>query len=287
MPRTSHTRRCASSISRSTSPAGRLMNLDDRSAMRVSNSRRSRDSCSASFRPVKSMEIPVSRLTRPSGSRTGRPRELIQLGREAPGGDMRYRRRRDRPRSRDRSMARRTTSQSPGWTDARRRSIVMARARRVPEERPGPVRRPDEAGVVVEGPIEPRLGGVRGQRQLAPRFRCCLSVVAAPGERVGERPAATSSQAVHERVRPVARSAEGVETERAEGRLASHGEREAHGRPDAVDRRQVSGSTAAAAGARPAWTMADRAAGQHLLNAPGVVLPAHRLGGPQDPPGRT
>src|SRR5579862_4874551 len=41
MPRDSQTRRWASSISRSTSMAGRLMNLDERSTMSVSKRRRS------------------------------------------------------------------------------------------------------------------------------------------------------------------------------------------------------------------------------------------------------
>ena len=45
MPRTSQTRRSASSISRSTSPGGRLMNLEERSEISVSNSRR-HPSCS-------------------------------------------------------------------------------------------------------------------------------------------------------------------------------------------------------------------------------------------------
>ena len=56
--------------------------------------------------------------------------------------------------------------------------------RRIPEERPSPLRRPDDAGADVEGP-EPRLGGVRRQGQALLALPQ-VQVVAPAGERVGE-----------------------------------------------------------------------------------------------------
>ena len=141
--------------------------------------------------------------------------------------------------------------------------------RRIPEQRPSPLRRPEGAGAVVEGP-EPRLGGVRrqGQALLAlPQAQ----VVAPAGERVAED-LRDELQPLHQRVRPVALGPQGVEGQRADRRLASQREREGQVRPEPSGG-QLSRSTANSAGISSMEADHDRAAGHHLARRPTGTAP--------------
>ena len=144
--------------------------------------------------------------------------------------------------------------------------------RRIPEDRPTPLRGPEDAGAVVQSP-EPRLGGVGGQAQ--PRFTLPqLLVGALASQRVGEH-LRDQLQPLHQRVRPVALRPRGIEAQGAEGRRASHRERDGQIR---LDPEQAEVLTVEGGRLREILERRNRnaAAGQHFLLEPGeVLLSAH------------
>ena len=109
--------------------------------------------------------------------------------------------------------------------------------RRIPEDRPSPLRGPEDAGAVVQSP-EPRLGGVRRQAQPRLTLPQAQLVGALASQRVGED-LRDQLQPLHQRVRPVALRPQGIEAQGADGRRASHREREGQIR---LDPEQAAGS---------------------------------------------
>ncbi len=143
-----------------------------------------------------------------------------------------------------------------------------------PEERPGPLGGPEGARCEFQSP-QPRLGGIRGQRQALLALQQPQLVVF-PGKRVGED-LRDQLEPLHERFRPLALRPQGVEAQDADGAFAPHQKGEAQVRLDA----EKAAALPVGGGLRrkiPGGGDHDASAGHHLLHKPGELILAQRLG---------
>ena len=166
-------------------------------------------------------------------------------------------------------------SRSSGWTAASKTLHGDDLVRREPEDRPGPLRDPEDSRRRSPGPRAPRSAESAARLRRSSLSRKASSARLRASALV--KTCATSCSRLTTACRPVALRPQRVEADEADGRLAAHGERQAEMRLDAV----VAAVLAVDGGLRRELLQRrqrDHAAGQDLLPDPGELLLVQRLG---------